>query len=230
MRKFGYFRAATASPKVRVASAHHNVQRIISLVHRACREGVELVLFPELSITGYTCGDLFGQSTLLNGAQDALSTLLEQTQQLNIVSVVGMPILNKGRLYNCAVVVNSGRILGAVPKVNIPNYSEFYESRWFTSGQSVVGTTIELCGQEVELSTQLLFEVNGVVCGVEICEDLWVASPPSSKLCESAEVILNLSASPSIVGKYNYINSLVKQQSARGVAGYIYSSAGCGES
>ncbi|MFR9649689.1 MAG: NAD(+) synthase [Rikenellaceae bacterium] len=230
MREFGYFRVATASPKVRVASTHHNAQRIVSLMYRAQREGVELVLFPELSITGYTCGDLFGQSTLLTGAQDALQSILEQTQDVDVVAVVGMPIPYMGRLYNCAVVICKGKIFGAVPKRYIPNYSEFYESRWFSSGDGLEGVFIELCGECVELSTKLIFDINGVMCGVEICEDLWVATPPSSKFCDVAEVVMNLSASPAVVGKYQYTQSLIEQQSARCLAGYIYSSAGFGES
>ncbi len=230
MRKFGYFRVATASPKVSVAGVKCNVERIAALIASAAEQGVELLTLPELSITGYTCADMFTHSTLLDGAKQGLLELVEQTRDLEIATVVGMPISYMGATYNCAVLFARGEIVGVVPKVNLPSYSEFYESRWFTSGEDIVGCSLMLSGVEVPFSRDLIFNINGVGCAVEICEDLWVASPPSSQLCRAAEVIVNLSASPAVVGKYQYTTSLVKQQSARCVAGYIYCSAGFGES
>ncbi|MFI3301596.1 MAG: NAD(+) synthase [Rikenellaceae bacterium] len=230
MREFGYFRVASAVPNLRVADCKYNTSQIEESMHKAVAEGAEVVLFPELSITGYTCGDLFLQDTLIRAAEDSLYDLVESTKELPIVAIVGMPIVVNNNLYNCAVVFGYGEVLGVVPKIHIPNYSEFYEARWFASGAELKDGAVVLADQQVLISTNLIFKINGVSCGVEICEDLWVSNPPSSKLCDAARVIFNLSASPEVVGKHDYLLSLIKQQSARCMAAYVYSSAGFGES
>ena len=195
----------------------------------AVERGASIVVFPELSITGYTCGDLFLQSRLLEAGDEALAQLL--VTPYPIVSIVGMPIYYKNNLYNCAVVIANGKIQGIVPKSYIPNYSEFYESRWFTEGRDIRNTEITICGERVRFGADLLFKVHGVRFGVEICEDLWVPAPPSSDMAlAGATLIFNLSATPEILGKHKYLRSLIKQQSARTICGYVYSSAGVGES
>ena len=195
----------------------------------AVERGASIVVFPELSITGYTCGDLFLQSRLLEAGDEALAQLL--VTPYPIVSIVGMPIYYKNNLYNCAVVIANGKIQGIVPKSYIPNYSEFYESRWFTEGRDIRNTEITICGERVRFGADLLFKVHGVRFGVEICEDLWVPAPPSSDMAlAGAPLIFNLSATPEILGKHKYLRSLIKQQSARTICGYVYSSAGVGES
>ncbi len=230
MKNYGYFRVASAVPKLRVADCSYNVEQIAQQMHAASKQGAEVVLFPELSVTGYTCGDLFLHETLLRSAEDALRELVEMTQELPIVGIVGVPISIGNALYNCAVVFGYGEIMGAVPKIYIPNYSEFYESRWFASGAGLSDSVIVYAEQEVAVSKGIIFKINGVACGVEICEDLWVASPPSSRLSEEARVLFNLSASPEVVGKNEYLVELIRQQSARCMAAYVYSSAGVGES
>ncbi|WP_337644452.1 NAD(+) synthase, partial [Alistipes communis] len=197
----------------------------------AAGRGVEVVLFPELSVTGYTCGDLFLQPALLAAAEQALAELLRRTAELNTAFVVGLPVAVDDMLYNCAVVAAAGEVLGVVPKCHIPDYAEFYESRWFASGQGRPTVEIELCGQSVPFGPDLLFDIGGARCAVEICEDLWVPAPPSAEAAAAgAEVILNLSASPETVGKSDYVRQLVVQQSARTRAAYLYCSAGFGES
>ncbi|MFI3281844.1 MAG: NAD(+) synthase [Rikenellaceae bacterium] len=230
MRKGGYFRVATAAPFVRIGDTRHNAEQAEFAMSRAVAEGAEVLLLPELSVTGYTCADLFLQSELQRGVQEALEQLLLKSYSLELTTIIGLPIAYNSALYNCAAVISKGRILALVPKIHIPNYSEFYEARWFASGGNLVDATVALCGPEVSLSTESIFEINGVKCCVEICEDLWVPMPPSSRLCEVAEVIFNLSASPEVVGKNDYLMSLIQQQSARCMAGYVYSSAGFGES
>ena len=231
MNRFGYMKVAGAIPEVRVADCRFNAGRAAELIRRAAGEGAELVAFPELSLTGYTCGDLFGQPALLRAAEEALGEVVAATADCPVCAVAGMPVSSGSALYNCAVVFAGGEILGVVPKSHIPNYSEFYEARWFAPGAGVRGSSLTLCGQEVPFGTDLLFRVNGVECGVELCEDLWVPRPPSEELAlAGAKVIVNLSASPEQVGKYEYLRSLVSQQSARLRGGYLYVGAGFGES
>ncbi|MFR9603457.1 MAG: NAD(+) synthase [Rikenellaceae bacterium] len=230
MREFGYFRVASAVPNLRVADCKYNTSQIETMMREAVESGAEVVLFPELSITGYTCGDLFLHDTLIKAAEESLYDLVEATDSLPIVAIVGLPIVVNNNTYNCAVAFGYGEILGVVPKIHIPNYSEFYESRWFASGRDLADGVVMLAGQQVPISARMIFKINGVSCGIEICEDLWVANPPSSTLCEAARVIFNLSASPEVVGKHEYLLELIKQQSARCMAAYVYSSAGCGES
>ncbi len=227
--RFGFVKVAAATPLVKVADCRANAEAIDRMTAEAVERGVSIVVFPELSITGYTCGDLFLQSRLLEAGDEALAYLLANPRP--IVSIVGMPIYYKNNLYNCAVVIYNGRIEGIVPKSYIPNYSEFYESRWFTEGRDIRNTEIVICGQKVRFGADLLFKVHGVRFGVEICEDLWVPAPPSSDMAlAGATLIFNLSATPEILSKHAYLRSLIKQQSARALCGYIYCSAGVGES
>ena len=231
MDRYGFLKVAAAIPTVRVADTAWNGGRIASLVEQAAGRGVEVVVFPELSVTGYTCGDLFLQPALLAAAEAALCEVLHRTADLNTAFVAGLPVAVDDALYNCAVVAAAGEILGIVPKCKIPAYGEFYESRWFASGEGHPTTEIDLCGQRVPFGAAQLFDLNGARCGVEICEDLWVPEPPSVRLAAAgAEVMFNLSASPETVGKSDYVRQLVLQQSARMRSAYVYCSAGFGES
>ena len=231
--KDGFLKAAALSPALRVADCAYNVRQITEALRKAAARGVKLAVFPEFCLTGYTCGDLFLQRTLQTGALDALSALLAETQELDVVALVGLPLLVHGKLYNCAAVLCHGRILGLVPKTYLPNYGEFYEKRQFTPGSTEVELT-EVCGQQVPFGTSLLFrcrQMPSFVLGVEICEDLWSALPPSTfHALAGATVIANLSASDETVGKAEYRRALVSNQSARLLCGYLYASAGHGES
>lgn len=230
-RNFGFVKVAAAIPRVEVADCGYNAQEIAAQIIEASRQDVQIIVFPELSITAYTCGDLFGHTLLIEEAQKALSQLLEQTADCPLLCVVGMPVVSGDSLFNCAVVFQRGRILGVVPKSYLPNYKEFYEARWFASGLSAMNDTVELCGICVPFGTDLLFESRGAVIGIELCEDLWVPIPPSSHLArQGADIILNLSATNELIGKHTYLLSLLRQQSARCIAGYVYASAGFGES
>ena len=231
----GFIKVAAATPHIRVADCRYNAEQIFTLMREGDKQGVKVMAFPELCLTGYTCGDLFLHDTLLRWAEEGLATVLEATRNLDMVAAVGLPVRNKwdGKLYNCAAVIQSGEILGLVPKTAVPNYGEFYEGRWFASGKGVEAC-IELCGQQVDLCARRLFSCDSVpnlVIGVEICEDLWGTQPPSGLLAEAgATVILNLSASDEVVGKAEYRRSLVTGASGRMVCGYVYADAGEGES
>ena len=230
---YGFVRCASAVPKLRVADCKYNTGEIIKLISAAAQKDVELLVFPELCITGYTCSDLFFQSSLLTAAEESLSAIAEASRGKNIVAVVGLPINIGNSLYNCSVAIYDGDILGAVPKTYIPNYGEYYEKRWFKSGKGLKGG-IALCGQSVPIGCNLLFAAEGIenfTFGIEICEDLWAAIPPSSRLALSgAAIIANTSASNELATKNEYRTSLVANQSARCICGYVYSSAGIGES
>lgn len=231
MDNYGFVKVAAAVPQVAVADCARNAERIVALAQQAARRGVELVAFPELAVTGYTCADLFLQPALLDAADEALGEIMRQTRKLPLTLIVGLPLRHEDRLYNCAAVVAQGRLLGVVPKSYIPNYAEFYEARWFASGAGIEEERITAAGQEADFGTELTFAVNGAEFGIEICEDLWVASPPSSRLAlNGAKLIFNLSASPEGVGKHAYLRELVAQQSARTHTAYVYCSAGFGES
>ena len=231
MDNYGFVKVAAAVPQVAVADCARNAERIVALAQQAARRGVELVAFPELAVTGYTCADLFLQPALLDAADEALGEIMRQTRKLPHALIVGLPLRHEDRLYNCAAVVAQGRLLGVVPKSYIPNYAEFYEARWFASGAGIEEERITAAGQEADFGTELTFAVNGAEFGIEICEDLWVASPPSSRLAlNGAKLIFNLSASPEGVGKHAYLRELVAQQSARTHTAYVYCSAGFGES
>ena len=231
----GFIKVAAGTPKIRVADCAYNAGQIAALMEQAAEQGVKVLSLPELCLTGYTCGDLFLQDTLLQGAEEALGAVLEQTKKLDILAAVGLPVRNKwtGKLYNCAAVLCRGELLGLVPKLHLPNYGEFYERRWFASGEGV-DHLIELCGQQVSLSANRVFECASMpelVVGVELCEDLWVPEPPSAALARAgATLILNLSASNEVAGKADYRRALVTGQSARLMCGYVYADAGEGES
>ena len=231
--KDGFLKAAAFSPALRVADCTYNAQQILADVQAAAARGVKLAVFPEFCLTGYTCGDLFLQHTLQTGALDALQTVLDGTRTLDTVVLVGLPLLIHGKLYNCAAVLCRGQLLGFVPKTYLPNYGEFYEKRQFTPGSTEV-ETITVCGQQVPFGTSLLFRCRSMpsfVLGVELCEDLWSALPPSTfHALAGATVIANLSASDETVGKAEYRRTLVSNQSARLLCGYLYASAGHGES
>ena len=232
--KYGFVKTAAATPKIRVADCEYNANQIISCVKEAYENGAALLVFPELCVTGYTCSDLFLQSTLLKAAENAVLKIKNETKDLDIVFVIGVPIAVKQSLYNCGVVICRGEILGAVPKVNIPNYSEFYEVRHFTSGKNV-NTEIAYAGEElIEISDTQYFtccDMEDFSFGVEICEDLWVAESPSIRLAQSgASIICNLSCSDDLIGKAQYRRDLVKMQSAKLCCGYVYCDAGFGES
>ncbi len=233
MMRYGFVRVCCATPQLKVADAAHNAREIARLAREAAQEGAMVVCFPELCLTAYTCGDLFLSARLQSGALEGLSLLLEETRELPAVLVVGLPISYLGRLYNCAAVVQKGRVLGLVPKQNIPNYSEFYEQRHFASGKGLKGE-IELLGQGVPIGEDLLFacqDLPDLTLGVEICEDLWVAEPPSGRLTAlGATLIANPSASNEVVGKAAYRRSLLCAQSARTLCAYLYADAGAGES
>lgn len=230
--KDGFFKLASATPSIRVADCEHNKDAVLSIIKDAAAEQVGAIVFPELCITAYTCGDLFRDSTLITAAEKAVEELTAETALLDIVCVVGVPVAVKADLYNCAAVLYHGKILGLVPKQSIPNYCEFYEARHFTPGPEDI--EISFCGQAVPLGTRLIFRCKTIpelVLGVEICEDLWVANPPSGFLAQcGATVLLNPSASDEVIGKAAYRHSLVASQSARLLAAYAYADAGEGES
>ena len=232
----GFVKIAAATPDLRVADCAYNASEIVKQAKQAAAKGAHLVVFPELCLTGYTCGDLFLQRTLLDGALAALDTVRRETAELNAAVVVGLPLVQQGKLFNVAAVLCGGKIEGVVPKQFIPNYSEFYEARHFVSGAGVPFQTISLLGQDTLFAggEPLVFQCADMpefTLGVEICEDLWVADPPSTRLAQAgATVIVNLSASDEIIGKASYRRDLVRQQSARLLCAYLYADAGFGES
>ena len=231
--KYGLIKVAAAIPGVKVADTDYNTQQIESLIVRAEGKGAEVIVFPELCITGYTCQDLFRQTLLLDKAEESLMILLDFTRKLDIISVVGLPVRIGSLLYNCAVVIQRGTILGVVAKTYLPNYNEFYEKRWFASSTDLIEQDIYLAGNPVHVSSepQVFRTCDGVGFGIEICEDVWAPLPPSNNLAlAGADVILNLSASNDMVGKRAYLRSLLLQQSARMICGYVYSTCGYGES
>lgn len=228
---YGFVKVAAAVPSVKVADCKWNAEKLESLIAIAEGKGVQIITFPELCITGYTCGDLLGQQLLLEEAEMGLVQVLNNTRQLDIISILGMPVVINSTVINAAVVIQKGKILGVVPKTYLPNYKEFYEQRWFTSALQLAETSARLCGQVVPMGTNLLFETSATTFGIEICEDLWATIPPSSTLTlQGAEIIFNLSADNEGIGKHAYLCSLISQQSARCIAGYVFSSCGFGES
>ena len=228
---YGYVKVAACVPSVKVAHCKYNAQQIEKEILIADGKGVEIIAFPELSLTAYTCGDLFGQQLLIEEAEMALIQILGNTRQTDIIAIVGMPLPVGGVLLNTAVVIQRGKVLGVVPKTYLPNYKEFYEKRWFASATEVRATQVRLCGQLAPMGTDLLFETSGTTFGIELCEDAWAVIPPSSRLAlEGAEIIFNLSASDESIGKHNYLCSLISQQSARCLSGYVLASSGFGES
>lgn len=214
-----YFRVAAAVPSVNVADVEHNVESIVKMCKELDDKGVMLAVFPELSVTGYTCADLFHQERLIEAAVAGIDRLQEFSNTVNLVFIVGAPVRHNGALYNCAIAIGGGEILAIVPKTYLPNYNEFYEKRWFTPANSE------------GFNNDVIIDINGIKVGMEICEDLWTPIPPSTELAlAGAHVIVNLSASNDIIGKYNYLIDLIKRQSASCIGAYVYASAGYGES
>ncbi len=235
MIQHGFLRVAAASPVMRVADCSFNVEQILTLLKRAEDDGVALVVFPELCLTGYTCADLFHHNTLLRGAVDALAHLTTASAAVfSGVALVGLPLAVDDQIFNCAAVFHGGQLLGLVPKSFIPNYKEFYERRWFSAAATAHSRDLVINGQRVPFGTDRLFtaeDVDGLTLGVEICEDLWVPIPPSSRQAlAGATVLVNLSASNEVIGKAAYRRQLVVNQSGRCMAAYIYSSCGVHES
>lgn len=229
----GFIKVAAAIPSVKVADCSYNVQQIESLIAMAEGKGVEVIVFPELCITGYTCQDLFKQTLLLEQAETSVLMLLDFTRKLDIISIVGVPVVVGDLLLNCAAVIQKGDLLGLVPKTYLPNYSEFYEKRWFASSQDLQPSEIRFAGNKIVVTPQptLFRTCDGAMFGVEICEDVWAPVPPSCNLALSgADIIFNLSASDELIGKHDYLKGLLAQQSARMISGYVYSGCGFGES
>jgi len=224
--KNGFFRVAAVVPPVVIADCRANAAAIISAIKTAGEKNVELAVFPELSVTGYTCGDLFHSSLLLDEASEALHAIAASTAGTHVTAIVGCPVKVGSRLFNCGVAVGEGRILAIVPKTYLPNYNEFYEKRLWSSDAHLTATVMG-----APFSTRQLLEIDGVKVGIEICEDLWTPVPPSCHASMAgAQIIANLSASDDIIGKYAYLCDLIRQQSARCLCGYVYASAGFGES
>ena len=231
--KYGFINVAAAVPAIKVADIDYNVMQIESLMAQAEGKGVEILVTPELCITGYSCQDLFREQLLLDKSEEGILQLLDFTRKLDTILIVGAPVLVNSLLYNCAVVIQRGQILGVVPKTYLPNYGEFYEKRWFASAQDLNPTDIYLAGSPVHVSSEpMLFTTgDGVKFGVEICEDVWAPIPPSNNLAlAGADIVFNLSASDELIGKHDYLRGLLAQQSARTISGYVYASCGFGES
>ena len=231
--KYGFITVAAAVPSVKVADTEYNVKQIEDFVAQAEGKGVEIIVFPELSITGYSCQDLFLQQLLIEQSEVAVMQLLDFTRKLDIICIVGAPVNISGSLYNCAIVIQHGVIVGMVPKTYLPNYGEFYEKRWFSSSKNLQPTDIRYAGNTVSVVPDpILFRTSdNVLFGIEICEDVWAAEPCSNKLTLlGADIIFNLSASDELIGKHDYLMSLLSQQSARTISGYVYSGCGFGES
>ncbi|MDR1938888.1 MAG: NAD(+) synthase [Tannerellaceae bacterium] len=228
---YGFIKVAAAAPLVSVADCSYNIRRMEKLMREAADRGVQMMTFPELSVTAYTCLDLFAGQTLLRGATEALCKLVHDTSDLDIFTIVGVPLVTENRLINAAVAFQKGEILGVVPKSYLPNCKEYQEQRWFTSAFDLREKSILIKGKAFPLSNHILFTAGEVSAGIEICEDLWTPVPPSSLLAmEGANILFNLSASNELIGKHRYRRSLISQQSARCLAGYVYAMAGYGES
>lgn len=226
-----FIKVASAIPSLKVADSFYNAQRISALCKKAAKSGVQIITFPETCLTGYTCGDLFLQSTLLNQTEDALVSLIKETKKLDLIIIIGMPVDAGAQLANCAIVIYKGKILGAVPKTYLPNYKEFYEKRYFTPANNLLQEKITLCGQEIPLSTKLLFKAGPALFACEICEDLWAPIAPSSiAALNGANLIFNLSGSDELVGKNEYRKQLVCVHSVKNICAYVYASSGLGES
>ncbi len=228
---YGFVKVAAAIPHVHVADCFSNIQEIEGLICQAANQNVQLITFPELCITGYTCLDLFSHQTLLENAESALMQLIRNTAALDIVSIVGLPLVMGDLLINAAVAFQSGKILGIVPKTYLPNSKEFQEKRWFTPANALTEPSVKIQDKLYGINPMLILRNGHLKVGIEICEDLWVPNPPSSMLAMAgANIICNLSASNELIGKHHYLRSLIQQQSARCLAGYIYASSGFGES
>lgn len=234
LKEQGFVRVGAVVPKLKLADTEFNCNEIIKQIEVASNNKIQIAVFPELCVTGYTCQDLFEQDTLLEEAEKALNKILDYTNNLDIICIIGMPIKAENQLFNTAVVIQKGKILGIVPKTFIPNYGEFYEKRWFASSKNANKKEIEILDQKVPFGIDLLFkdkENNEICFGIEICEDIWAVEPPSNKLALlGANIIFNLSASNEVIGKKEYRRDLVKMQSAKTISGYVYCSCGVNES
>jgi NAD+ synthase (glutamine-hydrolysing) len=235
MSRHGFVRVASAVPQLRLADTRANAGRTIDLLHQAADDSIDIIVFPELGLTGYTCNDLFFQRTLQDGAIDALKAVTHATARLfGGLAIVGLPLVVDDQVFNCAAVVHRGDVLGIIPKSYLPTYKEFYDARFFAPASTAYSSTVRLFGRDVPFGTDILFRctnVSDLTVGVEICEDLWGPLPPSSlQALHGATILTNLSASNETIAKANYRRSLVTQQSARCLAGYVYTSAGSGES
>ena len=229
--KYVFVKVASAIPAVKVADCKFNAQQIDTQIAIADGKGVQIIVFPELCITGYSCADLFGQTLLLEEAEIALMQIMNNTRQMDIISIVGMPIAVNSILLNCAVAFQKGKILGVVPKTYLPNHKESAEQRWFSPASVITDSNIRLCGQLVPFGKNLLFDTPETCFGIELADDLWAPVPPSSSLAlRGAEIIFNPSADVESIGKHAYLHSLLAQQSARCLSGYVLSSCGFGES
>ncbi len=231
----GFFRVACASPRVKIADVESNVANIKELISRAHEQKADVAVFPEMCITAYTCADLFHNETLMTAADDGLRQIADMSRECpGLLIVVGLPVVKDATLYNCAAVVCEGSVVALVPKTYVPNYNEFYERRWWSPCPANLDkdATATIAGLgDIAFGNNIVVRHKGVGIGTEICEDLWAPVPPSCRLTMAgAEVMLNLSASDDLIGKYNYLLSLVKQQSARCLCAYAYASAGFGES
>lgn len=234
LKEQGFVRVGAVVPKLKVADTEFNCNEIIKQIEVASNNKIQIAVFPELCVTGYTCQDLFEQDTLLEEAEKALNKILDYTNNLDIICIIGMPIKAENQLFNTAVVIQKGKILGIVPKTFIPNYGEFYEKRWFASSKNANKKEIEILDQKVPFGIDLLFkdkEDKEICFGIEVCEDIWAVEPPSNKLALlGANIIFNLSASNEVIGKKEYRRDLVKMQSAKTISGYVYCSSGVNES
>jgi len=229
--RHGFVRVAAAVSKVKLVDPASNAAAVLDLVRQGHDQGVAVMAFPELGLTGYSIDDLLQQEVLLDAVEAAIATLARESETLSPLFVVGAPLREAGRLYNTAVAIHAGKVLGVVPKSFLPNYREFYERRWFTPGAGVTGKTLSLAGQDVPFGTDILFRASGFTVGVEICEDVWTPNPPSTaQALAGAEILLNLSASNITIGKSETRRLLCASQSSRAIAAYVYSAAGAGES
>jgi NAD+ synthetase len=234
MKENGFVRVGALVNKLSLGNAIENAKEISRQIKKAYEAGVEIIVTPELSLTGYTCGDMFLQDKLIKDSIIGLEYVISETKSLNIISIIGMPISTNNALFNCGVVINRGKLLGIIPKTYIPNYKEFYECRWFSSSLNLDINEIELLGQKVPIGCDLLFQDRknpNITFAIEICEDLWAVTPPSNDYAKSgATIIFNLSSSNELIGKHNYRKNLIFSQSSKTISAYIYASSGMLES
>ena len=231
MKDYGFIRVAAISPRVHLADPSANASEIVKLAAEVASKGVSLAVFPELCVTGYSCADLFSQQLLLDGAENAVKDIASGTAGLNMLVAVGAPVRLAGRLFNCAVLLKGGKILGVVPKTYLPNSAEFYEMRWFAPATETNLESVSLCGEEVPFGTNLLFRLGKATIAAEVCQDLWVPVPTCTYAAlAGADIVLNPSASNEVLGKHDYRKSLISATSERLNVAYIYSSSGYGES
>jgi len=229
---FGYYRVAAAVNKTIVGNPAKNAEEILTLIHEAYTQEVSVIVFPELTLTGYTASDLLLNQTLIASQNESLTYILKNIEHINTIAILGVAVFEVDRLYNCAAVLQNGKVLGVIPKSYLPNKKEFYEKRQFTTGRDITRTTTDILGEEVPFGVDLLFtDKADMTFGVEICEDLWAVTPPSNHMASNgANLLFNLSASNELIGKHEYREELVRTQSARCMAAYVYSSSGVGES